>query len=57
MALSHVEGEFLDELDDCGRQAAQAVIDLDAAENACPACSGRIQGHPTHCPGCGLRIG
>ncbi|MEZ5973285.1 MAG: hypothetical protein R3F33_03410 [Planctomycetota bacterium] len=37
--------------------AAQAVIDLDAEQNSCPACLGPIPGGATRCPGCGLRFG
>lgn len=56
-AAALIEAEFLDALDDAGRRAASAAIDLDADENACPACEAPFAGHPTHCPGCGLRIG
>ena len=39
------------------RRAAAHVIDLDAPSNDCPACGVTFEGHPTRCPGCGLRIG
>ncbi len=39
------------------RAAAEAVIDLDAEENACPACGGRIPGEARMCPECGLVLG
>jgi hypothetical protein len=47
---------FLGELDPEARRSAEATIDLDAEENACPACAEPIRGHPARCPGCGLRI-
>ena len=37
--------------------AADAVIDLDAEENACPACLETIPGGTPRCPSCGLRVG
>ena len=37
--------------------AAEAVIDLDADSNACPACMDPIPKGSSRCPGCGLRIG
>ncbi len=37
--------------------AAEAVIDLDADSNSCPACLDPIPKGSTQCPGCGLRIG
>ena len=37
--------------------AAEAVIDLDADSNSCPACLDSIPKGSTQCPGCGLRIG
>ena len=37
--------------------AADAVIDLDADQNGCPACGGTIPGGARRCPECGLRIG
>lgn len=52
-----VDDEFLDGLDDSARAAAEATIDLDAEENACPACGETFAALPTNCPGCGLRIG
>jgi len=51
------ERSFLDDLDPEARAAAEATIDLDAEENPCPACGDVIRGHPSRCPGCGLRIG
>ena len=44
-------------MDDAERHAAAHVIDLDAPSNDCPACGTTFEGHPTRCPGCGLRIG
>ena len=52
-----IEAEFLEGLDEDARRAATAVIDLDAAENACPACGDPFTGAPSSCPSCGLRIG
>jgi len=37
--------------------AADAVIDLEANENACPACGGTIPGQARMCPECGLVLG
>jgi len=37
--------------------AADAVIDLEADENACPACGGTIPRDVRMCPECGLMIG
>ncbi len=39
------------------RIAADAVIDLDADENTCPACMTKIPGGAKRCKGCGLRLG
>lgn len=39
------------------RDAADCVIDLDANEATCPACSGTIPKGAVMCPECGLRIG
>lgn len=36
--------------------AADAVIDLDADENSCPACMGTIPRGSPSCPDCGLRL-
>jgi rubrerythrin len=55
--VAKLEEESLAALDPVARKAAQHVIDLDAAENDCPACGRRFAGHPARCPGCGLRIG
>ena len=38
------------------RQAADAVIDLDADEFTCPACGASFAKAP-RCPECGLRLG
>jgi len=51
-----VEESFLANLDDAGRRAAEASIDLDAEENACPACGEAFERVPPSCPSCGLRI-
>jgi predicted amidophosphoribosyltransferase len=37
--------------------AADAVIDLDADESTCPACTGTIPRGAARCPECGLRLG
>lgn len=37
--------------------AADAVIDLDADSNGCPACLDPIPKGSVQCPSCGLRIG
>jgi len=47
---------FLEGLDEEGRRAAEATIDLDAEENACPACGQTFERVPPSCPGCGLRL-
>ncbi len=39
------------------RAAAEAVVDLDAAENTCPACGFTVPGGAERCPDCGLRLG
>ena len=44
-------------MSDVERQAAEAVIDLDADENRCPACLGTIPKAARMCPECGLRLG
>ena len=38
------------------RASADATIDLDADENACPACLVPFAGLPERCPSCGLRL-
>lgn len=38
------------------RASADAVIDLDAEENACPACLEPFAALPERCPSCGLRL-
>lgn len=44
-------------IDEVGRQAADAVVDFDADESACPACgAGFATAGVTHCPECGLRF-
>ena len=55
--MARIEAEFLDTLDEDGRRAAEASIDLDAEENACPACGEPFTVLPPKCPGCGLRLG
>lgn len=37
--------------------AADCVIDLDADQATCPACTGTIPKGSVMCPDCGLRIG
>lgn len=46
-------------LDPDGEAAAAAshVIDLDAAESSCPACTATIPAGKLRCPDCGLRFG
>lgn len=44
-------------LDDEVRQAAEATVDLDAAEWTCPACGTSFDGGAERCPGCGLKLG
>ena len=56
-AAKLIDEEFLDGLDPEARQAAGAIIDLDADENACPACGGKLASIPGRCPDCGLNIG
>jgi len=51
-----VESEFLDGLDEDARRAAESTIDLDAEENACPACGAGFSQVPASCPDCGLRL-
>lgn len=55
-AAACLEESFLSGLDEPARRAAQATIDLDAEENACPACGEPFQRVPARCPACGLRI-
>ena len=55
-ALRAIQESFLDALEPAARSCAETTIDLDAAENTCPACSARIAGQPERCPTCGLRI-
>jgi rubrerythrin len=52
-----IEAEFLESLDDEGRRAAVATVDLDSDENQCPACGDTLTSIPGECPGCGLRLG
>lgn len=52
-----MDASFLEGLDPEQRKQAEAVIDLEADENACPACGTGFAGAPSHCPECGLRIG
>ena len=54
-AKTAIESDFLAELDDDGLRAASAAIDLDAAENACPACGATFERVPPRCPECGLK--
>jgi hypothetical protein len=56
-AVTKLEEESLAALDPVALEAAQHIIDRDAAENDGPACGRRFAGHPARCPGCGLRIG
>lgn len=58
-ALQDLEARELARIDDDGAiaRAASHVIDLDAAENQCPACMETIPGGSLRCPGCGLRLG
>lgn len=37
--------------------AADAVVDLDAEQNECPACGAIVPGGSERCPDCGLRVG
>lgn len=39
------------------RIAAEAVVDLEADGNACPACGAAVPGGAERCPDCGLRFG
>ena len=58
--MAVIEREFDDALDplaDGSRRAEPAPVDLDADENACPACGTAFAGAPKRCPECGLRIG
>ena len=48
---------FLEGLDEDARRAAEATIDLDAAENSCPACGESFAPTDLRCPSCGLRFG
>ena len=57
LASQRIEAEFLDALDEDGRRAAEASIDIDAEENHCPACGEAFAKLPARCPGCGLRLG
>jgi predicted RNA-binding Zn-ribbon protein involved in translation (DUF1610 family) len=37
--------------------SAERMVDLDAAEAACPACGEAFQPSALRCPACGLRFG
>ena len=56
-AVQRIESEFLDSLDEDGRRAAEASIDVESDENTCPACGESFAKLPPRCPGCGLRLG
>ena len=56
-AVIHLREAELRGLSPEERAAAEAVFDLDAAENACPACSATVPGGSERCPDCGLRLG
>lgn len=43
-------------LDDAARAAADATVDLDAAEATCPACQTVFDPAAGRCPDCGLRF-
>jgi hypothetical protein len=43
-------------LDDEGRRASAAVLDLDAETLTCPACCATFASGSSQCPDCGLRI-
>jgi len=55
-ALRAIQESFLGALEPEARACAETAIDLDSAENTCPACTARITGSPERCPTCGLRI-
>ena len=44
-------------MSDVELKAADAVVDLDADQNECPACLGTIPKGARMCPECGLRLG
>ena len=56
-ATSALRAKANAELDELGRRSSSTVIDLEAEENTCPGCFGKIQQGATRCPECGLRIG
>lgn len=51
-----IEESFLEGLDPEARRSAEAVIDLDADENTCPACGELFERVPASCPSCGLKL-
>lgn len=55
-ALRAIQESFLGALEPEARACAETTIDLDSAENTCPACSARLAGPLARCPSCGLRI-
>jgi len=57
-ALKAIEAAWVDSLDEESRQAAgDGVIDLEAAEAACPACGHVFDPKAGRCPDCGLFLG
>ena len=44
-------------MSDVELRAADAVIDLEADQNECPACLGTIPKNARMCPECGLMLG
>ena len=43
--------------DSCALESADAVVDMDADETACPACGTAMPGGVLRCPSCLLRFG
>jgi len=56
-AVALIQSLWERELDDEGRRAAAAVIDLDSDTRTCPACCATFAAGPEKCPECGLFIG
>jgi len=56
MARELLDSWFDAGLDEEARIMASSVIDLDASESTCPACTGTIPQGSSRCPSCGLRI-
>jgi predicted amidophosphoribosyltransferase len=57
LAQRAVEAHWEADLSAEARERSRAVIDLDAEENACPACGAQFRTSAGRCGDCGLRFG